>query len=149
MKRKFFMIFLVVVSTNCFSQKVLPVTWSFATVNQGKHEAELTFTAIVNDGWHIYSQLIESGGPIPTSFTFTPAVDYNLDGKVVEPNDPVKAYDKAFEMNITYFTSKVVFVQKINYSKPGIVVKGILKFMACNGEQCIPPQDVEFNFMLK
>jgi len=149
MKRKFFLIFLIVLSVSCFSQKELPVTWSFATVNQGKHEAELTFTAIVNDGWHIYSQFIDTGGPIPTSFTFTPGKDYDLIGKVIEPKDPVKAFDKAFEMNITYFSTKVVFVQKIKYAKPGIDIKGTLKFMACNGEQCIPPEEVEFNFTVK
>ena len=149
MKRKIILIFLVVVSTNCFCQNVLPVTWSFATVNQGKHEAELTFTAIVNEGWHIYSQFIEPGGPVPTSFTFTPGSEYDLEGKVTEPKNPVKAFDKAFEMNITYFSTKVVFVQKIKYSKPGIVIKGTLKFMACNGEQCIPPEEVAFNFAVK
>ena len=149
MKRKTFMIFLIVLSAGCFSQNELPVRWSFETVNKGKHEAELTFTATVNDGWHIYSQFIDSGGPIPTSFTLIPDTDYNQVGKVVEPKDPVKAYDKAFEMNIAWFSGKVVFVQKIKYSKPGIVIKGNLKFMACNGEQCIPPQEVEFSFVVK
>jgi len=149
MKRKFFLTFLIILSSNCFSQKELPVKWSFVTVNKENHEAELTFTAIVNDGWHIYSQFIDSGGPIPTSFTFIPGTDYDLVGKVIEPKDPVKAFDKAFEMNITYFSTTVVFVQKIKYSKPGIVIKGTLKFMACNGDQCIPPEELEFNFTVK
>ena len=149
MKRNAFLIFLIVFSASCFSQKELPVKWSFATLNQGKNNAELSFTATVIDEWHIYSQFIETGGPVPTSFTFTPDADYKLVGKVIEPKNPVKAFDKAFEMNITYFTGKVVFIQKINYLKPGTVIKGTLKFMACNGEQCIPPQDVEFNFTLK
>jgi len=109
----------------------------------------LTFTAIVNDGWHIYSQYIDSGGPIPTSFTFIPGTDYDLVGKVIELNDPVHAFDKAFEMYITFFSTKVVFVQKIKYIKQGTVIKGILKFMACNGDQCIPPEEVEFNFKVK
>lgn len=149
MKRKIFMIFLIVLSAGCFSQNELPVKWSFETVNKGKHEAELKFTANINDGWHIYSQYIDSGGPIPTAFTFTLGTDYNPEGKVIEPKDLVKAYDKAFEMNITCFSGKAVFVQKINYSKPGTVIKGTLKFMACNGEQCIPPQEVEFSFTIK
>jgi len=140
---------LIVLSVSCFSQKLLPVSWSFATVKQGKHEAELTFTAIVNNGWHIYSQFIDNGGPLPTTFTFTKGNDYDLVGKVKDPKDSVTAFDKAFEMNITYFTGKVVFIQKINYHKPGIVIKGNLKYMTCNGEQCIPPEEVEFNFTVK
>jgi len=149
MKRIIFLILQIVLSASCFCQRDLPVKWSFATINQGKHNAELIFTATINDSWHIYSQFIETGGPVPTAFTFTPGTDYELAGNVIEPKDPVKAFDKAFEMNITCFSGKAVFVQKINYFKPGTIIKGTLKFMACNGEQCIPPQEVEFSFTVK
>src|ERR1039457_6718004 len=34
--------------------------------------AYLVFTAKIDKGWHLYSQFVDAGGPIPTSFKFVP-----------------------------------------------------------------------------
>ncbi|RZK96733.1 MAG: disulfide bond formation protein DsbD, partial [Hymenobacter sp.] len=127
-----------------------PVTWKFAAQpGTAVGEATLTFTAAIAGNWHIYSQFIEEGGPEPTSFKFTPSADYELVGKVTESPEPVKAFEKAFNMNIAYFPKRAVFSQKIRLKAPQATVKGTLTFMVCNDEKCLPPDDLDFSIDAK
>jgi thiol:disulfide interchange protein len=150
MKKGFLVAFLVYVSAMlCNAEIERPVTWSFTSKNVGKQETELTFTATIDKDWHIYSQFIEQGGPIPTSFNFTKSSDYELVGKVKELLKPIKAFEKAFGMNIAYFDKKAVFVQKIKLNTAVTTVTGSLEFMVCNDAQCLPPTTVEFSFAVR
>lgn len=126
-----------------------PVKWNFSSKNIGSGETELMLTATIDDGWHLYSQFIEQGGPVPTSFSFVPSEDYSLVGKVQERSKVIKAFEKAFEMNIAFFTSKAVFVQKIKLNKSVTTVKGKVEFMLCNDIQCLPPDEREFSIEVK
>ena len=137
-------------ATPAAAQIERPVTWKFAASPADKAgEATLTFSASIAGNWHIYSQFIEEGGPEPTSFKFTPSPDYELVGKVAESPEPVKAFEKAFNMNIAYFPKRAVFSQKIRLKAPQTTVKGTLTFMVCNDEKCLPPDDLDFSLDVK
>jgi len=148
MKKIFFLILFFATVASGFAEIEKPVTWSFTTKNTDKQQAELIFTATMESGWHVYSQFIGSGGPVPTSFKFTPSPDYELDGKMVEQTKPTKAYEKAFDMEIAFFANKAIFVQKVKLIKVGVIVTGTVKFMSCNDEQCLPPEELPFTFKL-
>jgi len=126
-----------------------PVTWTFAAKPGAAGEATLTATASIAGNWHIYSQFIEEGGPEPTSFKFTPSPDYELVGKGAESPEPVKAFEKSFNMNIAYFPKRAVFSQKIRLKAPQTTVKGTLTFMVCNDEKCLPPDDLDFSIAVQ
>jgi thiol:disulfide interchange protein DsbD len=149
MKRNFLSILFVIISLSVFSQIENPVKWTFASRNTGNAEAELVFTAKIDAGWHLYSQFIDEGGPVPTSFTIKKTPDFELVGKVQEPLKPTKAFEKAFGMEIAYFSNKAVFVQKIKLNKPDFKVNGSVEFMVCNDEQCLPPDQLEFSVAVK
>ena len=137
-------------ATPAAAQIERPVTWKFAASPTDKAgEATLTFSASIAGNWHIYSQFIEEGGPEPTSFKFMPSPDYELVGKVTESPEPVKAFEKAFNMNIAYFPKRAVFSQKIRLKAPQATVKGTLTFMVCNDEKCLPPDDLDFSLDVK
>ena len=138
-------VILLVISPLAQAQIERPVTWAFAAQPGAAGEATLTATATIAGNWHIYSQFIEDGGPVPTSFEFTPSPDYELVGKVAESPAPVKAFEKAFNMNIAYFPKRAVFSQKIRLKAPQTTVKGTLTFMVCNDEKCLPPDEQEFS----
>ncbi len=141
---------LLVISQLAQAQIERPVTWKFAATPADKAgEATLTFTAAIAGNWHIYSQFIAEGGPEPTSFKFTPSADYELVGQVTESPEPVKAFEKAFNMNIAYFPKRAVFSQKIRLKAPQATVKGTLTFMVCNDEKCLPPDDLDFSLEAK
>jgi len=131
-------------STVAFSQTLQPVKWSFTTEQSASGEATLILKATIEKGWHVYSQNIGDGGPVKTTFTFTPSSDYELIGKVTE-GKAIEFFDKNFDMPLAYFSGEAIFKQKIkiNNSKP-FSVPGSVEFMVCDDEKCLPPTSVEF-----
>jgi DsbC/DsbD-like thiol-disulfide interchange protein len=130
------------------AQILHPVKWSYAAKKTGKNEAVIFIKADIDDGWHIYSQTMKDGGPIKTSFTFSPSAIYTLVGNTVEPT-PITRNEKVFNMAVSYFEKSVVFQQKIRLKTKQTTVKGTLEYMTCNDKQCLPPEDVEFTVEVK
>jgi len=135
----------LVISAGAFAQIEAPVKWSYASKRLSNTEAVVFLKATMQKGWHIYSMDVKDGGPIKTSFTFSPSKEYGLIGKTVEPK-PVTRYEKAFSMDVSYFENSVVFQQKVHLKSPkASVVKGKLEYMTCNDMKCLPPEDVDFS----
>lgn len=140
---------LILLSFCGFSQILKPVKWSFSSETISDKEAYVNITAKIDAGWHVYSQFIEEGGPIPTSFTFVKSPDYQLLGKTSETPKASSAFDNNFAMQIAWHEKSVVFKQKIKLNKATTVVKGTLEFMVCNDKQCLPPEELEFTIPIK
>jgi len=52
-------------------------------------------------------------------------------------------------MEVAFFEKKAVFIQKVKLKVPTTTIKGSLTFMACDDNQCLPPEDIDFSFDLK
>lgn len=124
-----------------------PVDWSFKAERVSEKEAKLVFTASIEDGWHLYSQYIDEGGPIPTTFTFQELGGTKLKGDVIEGEGHTEM-DKNFEMEVKFFEGKADFVQLVEVGAAATTVKGELEFMVCNDERCLPPDYVPFEFKI-
>lgn len=122
-----------------------PVSWKFSTEKITDKEAVVTFTATMQPGWHVYSQFIEEGGPIPTSFRFDNAAGFSLVGGVTESPKAISAFDPNFKMQIAWHKGQVKFSQKVALSQPKVTVSGMLEFMTCNDTNCLPPEEVPFS----
>ncbi|SMD17209.1 protein-disulfide reductase DsbD domain-containing protein [Pedobacter nyackensis] len=131
------------------AQILRPVKWSYAAKKTSSTEATVFFKATIDKGWHIYSQNVGDGGPTKTVFTFSPSQQYALVGKTKETN-PIVKFEKMFNMQVGYFENQAVFQQKIKLkSKNQTAVKGSIQFGACDDNECIPPEDVNFNVTVK
>ncbi|MCX2573726.1 protein-disulfide reductase DsbD domain-containing protein [Pedobacter sandarakinus] len=139
---------LVITVASAFAQIEKPVTWSYAAKKVSKTEAILYLKATIDDRWHIYSQNIKDGGPVKTTFTFSPSKDFALVGKTTEPKAIVK-FEDTFKMNVSFFEKSVIFQQKIKLNKTATVAKGKVEFMVCNDRQCLPPEEIEFSIPVK
>jgi thiol:disulfide interchange protein DsbD len=129
------------------AQLLEPVKWSYKVEQKGQ-EATLIFKATVDKGWHVYSQFIPDGGPIPTSFTFTPDKNYTLVGKVAEPKGE-EIFDSNFEIKLKFFEKVAEFRQKIKLTtSKAFKLKGVVESMACNDRNCTPPNAVDFEFSI-
>ena len=111
--KKLYTLLLVLLALQSQAQIENPVKWSYSAQKTGKNEANILIKADIQKGWHLYSQFIEDGGPIPTSFTFSPSKDFKLEGKVSESPKAVTAFDPNFGMKIAWHETQVVFTQKI------------------------------------
>ena len=125
-----------------------PVHWSFSTESLGNNEYNVIFKANIEAGWHVYSQNIADGGPIPTAFYFAEATDYERVGEVTE-SEAIVLQDPVFDMELRFFEKEAIFTQKVKVlEKEPVVVKGELEYMVCNDGQCLPPTVVEFDINL-
>ena len=142
-------LFLILLSGTALAQILEPVKWSFSTERISDTEAELVFKATIQDEWHLYSQYLEEGGPIPTSFEFEASPAYQRIGKVKEPK-AIVSFDEIFKMDVGYFDHEAVFRQKIRIlSSEDFSVSGTFEYMTCDDEACIPFFDNDFSFKVK
>ncbi|MFM6976021.1 MAG: cytochrome c biogenesis protein CcdA [Sphingobacteriaceae bacterium] len=143
--KKLLSFLLVLLALQVTAQIEEPVKWSYAAQKISEGDANILIKAQIDKGWHLYSQFIEEGGPIPTSFKFSPSADFKLIGKVAESPKAVAAFDNNFGMKIAWHENSATFTQKIKTSKSKLTVKGVLEFMVCNDRKCLPPTEVEFS----
>jgi thiol:disulfide interchange protein len=138
-----FLLFSMLVKAQVYN----PLKWKTSVEKISDTEYELRIQAIIESGWHLYSQDIADGGPSPTHFTFVKKPSFQLLGSVAEEkgktiNDPV------FKMQIKFFEKETTFKQRIKViaTKP-FQIKAEVGFMVCNDENCLPPTyvDLEFN----
>jgi thiol:disulfide interchange protein len=139
----------VMCSSGMYAQILDPVKWSWKAEQTGDGEYNITFTANIDKGWYLYSQFINEGGPIATSFMFEKNADVEVVGKASEKGEITKeGLDPIFEMQIKKFAGKADFVQRVRVKK-NTVLKGALEYMTCDDERCLPPDEKNFEFSLK
>lgn len=126
------------------SQLINPIKWSYAAKRTSATSATIFIKATMEEGWHIYSQKATEGGPVKTTFTFAPGQMFQLEGHVAEPT-PVTKFEKAFDMNVSYFEKEVIFQQKVKLNSGKTTIKGAVEYMVCSDRQCLPPQTAEFS----
>ncbi|GHC57282.1 protein-disulfide reductase DsbD family protein [Ulvibacter litoralis] len=147
--KKFLVILLTLfASITSFSQIVEPVKWSSEINKVGDDTYELVFNASIEDKWHLYTQNIPDGGPIPTTFTFeNKDVDFELIGGVAE-GPSHSSFDKIFEMELSYFYNSATFTQKIKLLNKDLhTINAFVDYQSCDDEKCIF-ESSEFEFTI-
>ncbi|HEY3390230.1 MAG TPA: cytochrome c biogenesis protein CcdA [Prolixibacteraceae bacterium] len=129
-------------------QLLNPVKWSYDQKPAANGEVELIFKASIQAGWHLYSTNLPEGGPVKTTFTFTPdKVNYQVVGEIVTKTSPIKEHDKIFNMDLEFFSNEAIFVQKVKVlSNKPFDLKGTIEYQSCNDETCtLDDHDFSFN----
>ena len=146
--KKFIILFFCLYTMQAFAQIERPVHWKFESSRAGDKKYAVTFTANIDSGWHIYSQFLKSGGPVPTLFKFNTSPALHLVDKVTEKPTAKSGFDKSFEMTISYHEKQVVFTQIVETKDPRAKLTGSITYMVCSGQKCLPPSDVDFDILL-
>ncbi|MBQ0145300.1 MAG: hypothetical protein KBS78_09075, partial [Bacteroidales bacterium] len=113
--------------------------WNVAAKSISADEYEITFTASIVDGWHIYT--VDSPDN-PVSVDFTDPSGYALDGCLAQITEPVELDGHKV------FFNQAVFTQKVKVTGKGAKVKGVINWFACNDQYCAPPEEKEFEVTL-
>ncbi len=129
------------------AQIVTPVKWDIKFNKLSDKQAEVTFSAKIEAGWHLYGLDIPEDGPNPTSVEWTELTGVELDGGLTPDRAPHSEEDEMFGMTLTWWTNTVILTQKLTITDPDYIqVKGGINYNACNDEACIPPQTDRFKF---
>src|SRR4051812_23222335 len=110
MKKICFILLLLVVGTHGFSQVKDPVKWSYSVKKIDASTFEINITAILESGWHIYSQTTPDGGPSATLITFTRNPLLQLDGSAKEIGKLEQKHEELFDVDVKQFSGKVSFI---------------------------------------
>ena len=145
MRKRILIIFLSVASF-LTAQIYEPVKWSYKLNKLSYNEAECVISATIDKGWHLYTLYMPDDGPRPTTIAFTDANGLTPVGTLLVPKDSITEYDANFDMNLSYYKTRAVFVQRFAIQNPGdsIGLRGYIEFMACNDQMCLPPQTIDF-----
>jgi len=149
MNKFFLYLLLTIVSLSTVQSQILdPVKWSTSVKKISESEYDLISKATIEGGWHLYSQVVPEGGPLPTVFTFEENNAYKTIGKVKEGKG-VTELDPVFDMIITFFSNTATFTQRVQLTEnKGTTVKGEVEFMVCDDTRCLPPNYVDLIFKI-
>jgi thiol:disulfide interchange protein DsbD len=149
MKKLFFSIVTCLFIQFASAQIQDPVSWTFEVKKKTADTYELLVSANVPKPWHMYSQHMPSGGPIPTKLVFNTNPLVKKVGATKESGKLEKVNDKIFGMEVLFFSGKVVYTQQLKV-KPGIKtnIAGYINYMVCDDEQCLPPTKKQFDIKL-
>ncbi len=120
-----------------------PVKWLVSHKKLDDGTYQIDFKADLDDGWYIYSQELEAGGPEPTEIGVMEEGAAELLGKAKEISDyQIKGFDKTFEMEVTKYKKDVVFSQKIKPTDATKPLEAFVYYMTCDDEKCLPPEEL-------
>ncbi|GAA5224802.1 thioredoxin family protein [Membranihabitans marinus] len=125
-----------------------PVKWSTEATQISETEWDLIFTADIDNGWYVYSQFLDEGGPIPTTIHYDTDKGYSLIGQSEESGHEKSGHDAMFDMDVTKFSDNMMIVQRISIEEGLSTLSGQLEYMTCDDARCLPPTIVEFSFNL-
>jgi thiol:disulfide interchange protein len=140
----FFLLWCIFFEQQAEAQIKHPVKWRFEVNRLNATKAELVCTAVIEEGWHLYSQHLKEGGPLPTRFEFAVSSDYKLSGSVVEPAGSERM-DSTFQMKVKWFEGIATFKQRMDMKATFSVIRGTVEFMVCNDHECLAPETIQFS----
>jgi hypothetical protein len=121
------------------------------TIVQGK-SATVPLSFNVVGGYHINSNRPKSDYLIPTALKVEATTDIMI-GKITYPEGHDMSFAFAPDEKLNVYTGdfKVdVFVQPLRSVQPGkYIVRGSLKYQACDNKACYPPKNLPVSFDLR
>lgn len=150
MKKLFFFASAIFFNMAIYAQQ-RPISWTIELNPLEEGEAfELVCKATIQDGWYIYSQFLNPDeGPIPTSIMLDENEAIEVIGEPSESGHKKEGHDPIFDMFIVKFSKTVDFVQKIKLTDKSTTISGVIEYMTCDDEQCLPPTEVPFSLTLE
>ena len=144
MKKIATVLVLLVASVCAMAQMADPVHFTSKMTMLGGDEAQIEFSAKIDNGWHVYSTGLGNDGPISATFNASKMDGVKTVGGLTHKGKEISQFDNMFGMKLRYFEGSVTFIQKIKFTKPQYSINCYLEYGACNDETCMPPTSVDF-----
>ena len=136
-----------VVAFTAQAQIIEPIKWNNSMKMTSEKEGEITFSATIDEGWHLYGLDIPDGGPHATKFEFTTLKNVELVGQLQPATKPLEQVDEVFSLKLSWWESSAKFTQKFKVPNPGAFsIECEITFQGCNDSSCLPPTTLPFDF---
>ena len=118
-----------------------PVQWSLASGQAAPGaDADLSLTASIAPGWHLYSPTTPPGGPIPTSLSL--ASNPLITTYSIYRPAPVRKLDPNFQIDTETYSGEAPFLVRVHpagSASGDTSVTALVRYQACNDVKCLPP----------
>lgn len=150
MKKNILVLVLLMMGLGASAQIKDPISWDFKAVKKGADKYQLVITASIAQPWHLYSQNVGAGGPIPTKIELNKNPLVTVVGKPKENGKLQKIHDNMFKMDVLFYSNEVSFTQDLTV-KAGVKtnITGVVKYMVCDDNECLPPSKKTFDIKLQ
>ncbi len=153
MVNKFVLVVILYMSViaGCAAQILTPVKWTTdIKVDESGDTGTITFSAVIDEGWHMYSMDLPDGGPVPLSINWEKTEGIELTGKPVADKKPYEEFDALFNMKLGWWSDSVRITQEFKFvNKGGYDISGFIRYMVCNDKTCQSPSKEPFEFSNK
>src|SRR6187551_3494724 len=147
MKKIFFILFAFLAFAKVNAQVLDPAKWTTSIEKKSETNYILTFNAVIEKDWHMYSQFTPDGGPLALEVIFKDQKgNFNLVGKAKE-SKTTTAFNDVFGVNEIFFHDKAQIQQEIELINPKVAsIQAELNYQVCK-EVCIN-QEKKFTFKI-
>ncbi|MFV5695458.1 cytochrome c biogenesis protein CcdA [Flavobacterium sp. LB3P122] len=137
MRKLLFILFAFFAFAKGNAQILDPAKWTTKIEKKSENTYLLTFNAVIEKDWHMYSQFTPDGGPLPLEVIFkNQKGNFTLVGKAKE-SKTTTAFNDVFGVNETFFEKKAQIQQEIILTNPKILkVEVDLNYQVCK-DACI------------
>lgn len=137
MKKLSTLLLLFITFLSAQAQLLDPVKWKTRVEKKSDTEFVLVFDAVIESGWHMFSQFTPEGGSLPAVFQYKNAKgNFELPGKTTE-SPYKKVYSEDFKIDEYLFENKAQFRQTVKITNPKLKsITAYIEYQACK-QSCI------------
>lgn len=133
-------------AVGALAQIVNPVKWKSAIKMTDDSHGVISFTATIDNGWHMYSTEAVTDGPVPTSVDWKVLKGVKLDGGLKPDRKAQRHHDPNFDVDLSWWTGRVTLTQRFTVTAANYSISGNVSYMSCNDTQCSSPAKEPFSF---
>jgi len=149
--KKFILFAGIIALASTADAQLNPVSWAFTTKKIADKTYEVHMKAIIQPGWHLYSQKQPDDAiAIPTGFTINNNPLLKLDGKINEVGKLERFHDAKLDISAYQYSNTVDFVQVVKLkAKARTNLTGSVEYQTCDDKKCLPPKTVNFSIAIQ
>lgn len=140
------LVFIVFIELSASAQIVSPVKWKIDLEKSGDSIGYVVFDATIDEGWHLYSNDLPEGGPVPTSVEWKNLENVKVVGGLEVSPKPHEEISEIFMLKLGSWSKHATLKQKVEFQSEDYKIEGYVTYMACNDGTCQPPQKETFKF---
>lgn len=145
MRKTLILALLLSLSGIIFGQMMNPIKWDAKETIKDK-SVTITYTATIEDGWHLYGTDIPDGGPNATTFTYDKLIGVEPVGEIKTLSPSITKFEEMFGIELTWFEKEAIFTQEFKIKEDEWGISTNISFMGCNDETCYMGDPTVFAF---